>query len=167
MTRLPRLAGLLTACFLAVASCGGSTTDDTADSTPAGDAGTGAASSGSSETGSATETDAGSVRLVDVADAAALHRDRPDNLVVLDVRTAEEFDSGHLEGATMLDFHRDDFVEQLAELDPDVPYLLYCRSGNRSGQTRALMTDLGFADVADIDGGIVAWTEAGHPVVTP
>ena len=48
-----------------------------------------------------------------------------------------------------------------------MPYLLYCRSGNRSGQALAIMEELGFLDVADIDGGIVAWDDAGLPVVTP
>jgi len=49
----------------------------------------------------------------------------------------------------------------MAELETDVPYLLYCRSGNRSGQTVELMTDLGFTDVAEVDGGIVAWEASG------
>ena len=57
-------------------------------------------------------------------------------------------------------------VNLLAELDPDVPYLLYCRSGNRSGQTRALMEQLGFSDVADVDGGVIAWADSGLPLTT-
>ena len=80
------------------------------------------------------------------------------------MRTPEEFDEAHLEGAIMLDFYEPDFADRLAELDTDVPYLLYCRSGNRSGQARTMMTDLGFADVADIDGGITSWVDAGFPV---
>ncbi len=65
----------------------------------------------------------------------------------------------------MLDFYDPEFAAQIAELDPDVPYLLYCRSGNRSGQTIELMEQLGFTDVANLDGGIVAWDEAGQSVV--
>ena len=83
------------------------------------------------------------------------------DLVILDVRTPEEFAEGHLAGAIMIHFYDHDFADQLAELDPAVPYLVYCRSGSRSGQTTALMKDLGFTDVADVDGGILAWTEAG------
>lgn len=118
---------------------------------------------------STTTTDAstGGLRLVSVDDGAALQDDPPDDLVILDVRTPEEFAEGHLDGAIMVDFYDDDFADQLAELDPDVPYLLYCRSGNRSGQTLAMMEDLGFTDVADVDGGINAWGEAGLPTVTP
>jgi rhodanese-related sulfurtransferase len=48
-----------------------------------------------------------------------------------------------------------------------VPYLLYCRSGNRSAQAREMMRGLGFAEVYEIDGGITAWTEAGLGVVAP
>lgn len=118
---------------------------------------------------STTTTDAstGGLRLVSVADGVALQDNPPDDLVILDVRTPEEFAEGHLDGAIMVDFYDDDFADQLAELDPDVPYLLYCRSGNRSGQTLAMMEDLGFTDVADVDGGINAWGEAGLPTVTP
>ncbi|NNE72894.1 MAG: rhodanese-like domain-containing protein [Acidimicrobiales bacterium] len=106
------------------------------------------------------------VRQVAAAEGAAMQADPPPDLIVLDVRTPEEFAEGHLEGAMMIDFYRDDFAEQIAALDPEVPYLLYCRSGNRSGQTAEIMTSLGFADVADVNGGILAWAEAGLPIVT-
>jgi len=108
---------------------------------------------------------AGGVRVVSPADGAAILEDPPPDLVVLDVRTPEEFEEGHLAGATLLDFYAPDFADRLTELDHDVPYLLYCRSGNRSDQARQMMLDLGFTDVADVDGGIVAWTGAGLPVV--
>lgn len=142
-----RIAALLVLVVLA-AACGGA------------DAETDAASPDT-----AAEADAPGVRLVSVTEGAAIQQDPPADLVILDVRTADEFAAGHLEGAIMLDFYRDDFADQLALLDPDVPYLLYCRSGNRSGQTAALMRELGFVDVADVDGGIQSWTDAGLPTV--
>jgi len=104
------------------------------------------------------------IRVVSPEAGAAIIDDPPPELVVLDVRTSEEFADGHLADATMLDFYRDDFADRLAELDPDAPYLIYCRSGNRSGQTRALMEELGFTDVVDVDGGILAWDDAGLPI---
>lgn len=85
--------------------------------------------------------------------------------MVLDVRTPEEYSDGHLERATLIDFYSADFAAQIAELDRDTPYLLYCRSGNRSGQARTLMEELGFTDVADVEGGMVSWVEGGHPTV--
>ncbi len=138
--RLPnRLLALLTIVSLLAAACGG----DGGDAENAG------------------------LRLVSVTAAEDIRTDPPADLVILDVRTPEEFGEGHLEGATMIDFYRDDFAEQLAGLDPDVPYLLYCRSGNRSGQTIEIMRELGFTDVADVDGGINAWNAANLPTVTP
>lgn len=98
-------------------------------------------------------------------DAAAVLADAPDDLVILDVRTPEEYAEGHLDGAVLVDFYDADFADQLAELDPDVPYLVYCRSGNRSGQTLPLMEQLGFGSASDIDGGILAWAGAGLPIV--
>ena len=81
------------------------------------------------------------------------------------MRTPEEFAEGHIEGAIMVDFYSEDFDAQLAGLDPDVPYVLYCRSGNRSGQTITKMEAIGFQSVDDIDGGVVAWADAGLPLV--
>jgi rhodanese-related sulfurtransferase len=99
-------------------------------------------------------------------EAAATIEAAPDGLVILDVRTPEEYAEARIEGATLLDFYRPDFAERLAELDRDVPYVLYCRSGNRSDQAFAMMRDLGFTSVQDVDGGIVAWMDAGLPVVS-
>lgn len=143
-THLPFATALLLALALLATSCGGSDAGDAADP--------GAAATG--------------VRQVSAADGAALQADPPADLVILDVRTPEEFDEAHLEGATLIDFYDDDFRDQITDLDRDAPYLLYCRSGNRSGQTATIMEELGFTNVADVDGGINAWTSGGHPTVT-
>ena len=117
---------------------------------------------------SSAEADAAAgVRVISPRAAADLLAEPPADLVVLDVRTADEFDAGHVDGAEMLDFYRADFADRLADLDPSKPYLIYCRSGNRSGQTRAIMEDLGFTDVADVEGGVLAWDAAGLPLTTP
>jgi rhodanese-related sulfurtransferase len=114
----------------------------------------------------AETSDALGVRLVSATEGAEIQADPPADLVILDVRTPDEFAEGHIEGAILIDFYADDFGDQLTELDPGVPYLLYCRSGNRSSLTASMMQNLGFTDVADVDGGIGAWTSAGHPLVT-
>ncbi len=105
------------------------------------------------------------IRLVSPLEGSAIQTAESDDVIILDVRTPDEFGEGHLEGAIMIDFYDDDFAEQLAALDPDASYLIYCRSGNRSGQTVPMLVALGFTDVADVDGGIVAWTDAGLPTV--
>ena len=114
-------AAVLVASALA-ASCGGSS-----DSEAAGD-GASTESNAESSTETNSETAAG-IRLVSATEGAEIQADPPEDLVILDVRTQEEFDGSHLEGATMIDFWRDDFRDQIAELDPDVPYLIYCNSG--------------------------------------
>jgi rhodanese-related sulfurtransferase len=96
--------------------------------------------------------------------AAALSS--PAERVVIDVRTDEEFAAGHLDRAELIDFYATDFGDRLALLDRSVPYAIYCRSGNRSGQTAAIMRDLGFTDVVELGGGIVAWQAEGRAVTT-
>ena len=105
------------------------------------------------------------VRVVSPGDAEQLLASDPAP-VLIDVRTPEEFAAGHLAGAELVDFNAPDFREQISDYARDASYVIYCRSGNRSAGARAVMTELGFTDVADIDGGIVAWTQAGLPVTT-
>ncbi len=85
---------------------------------------------------------------------------------VLDVRTPEEFAAGHLAGAENIDFYATDFADQIDTLDKGDKYVVYCRSGNRSGQATELMAQKGFTAVTDVDGGIVAWEAADLPTVT-
>lgn len=143
----------LTIAALGLAACGGSDDATTTSDAPA-------------ETATAESASSGGLQVVSPEDAAATIADGPDDLVILDVRTPEEFSEGHIDGAVMLDFYRDDFADELAKLDPDVPYVLYCRSGNRSGQTLAMMDTLGFAEVDDVEGGVINWQTAGLPLVT-
>lgn len=86
--------------------------------------------------------------------------------VVLDVRTPAEFAAGHLEGALNLDVSSPGFTSALAQLDPGATYAVYCRSGNRSAAALELMLGQGFTSAYHLDGGIGAWTAAGHPTVT-
>jgi rhodanese-related sulfurtransferase len=87
-------------------------------------------------------------------------------VVVLDVRTPEEYAAGRLPGARNIDFYAPDFAEQIAALDRDTPYAIYCRSGNRSGTTLTLMRTLGFTQVHDLSGGMSAWLAQGGEVCT-
>jgi rhodanese-related sulfurtransferase len=107
------------------------------------------------------------IETISPADASLLLAEPPAGLVVLDVRTPEEFSAGRLAGAVDLDFYAAAFADDLAALDREAPYLLYCQTDNRSGQVREMMRSLGFREVHEIDGGIVAWAEAGLPIQTP
>lgn len=84
--------------------------------------------------------------------------------VTLDVRTPAEFAAGHVPGATNLDLYSAQFRAQLEKLDKNRSYVVYCHTGNRSGQATTLMHTLGFKHVYDVQGGIAAWEQAGLPV---
>ncbi|TGE28759.1 rhodanese-like domain-containing protein [Hymenobacter metallicola] len=66
------------------------------------------------------------------------------NVVVLDVRTPEEYATGHLQGAQNLNFRDPNFPTLLAGLDTTQTYVLYCASGNRSGKAAGLLQEKGF-----------------------
>jgi phage shock protein E len=83
--------------------------------------------------------------------------------VVLDVRTPEEYAVGHLEGAENLSLESSDFDQQVADLDADASYVVYCQTGNRSARAAQEMRDAGL-DVEDA-GGIVDLEAAGATVV--
>jgi phage shock protein E len=69
--------------------------------------------------------------------------------VIIDVRTPEEFNSGHVQGALNIPVEAPDFATQVSALDPATTYAIYCRSGNRSAVATAEMGDLegGFSDL--------------------
>lgn len=73
-----------------------------------------------------------------------------DETVILDVRTPAEYNEGHLDGAQLLDFNAGEVTSAIPTLDPDAEYLIYCRSGNRAGQTTDLMEEAGFSDVTNL-----------------
>ncbi|MGD9643419.1 MAG: rhodanese-like domain-containing protein [Elusimicrobiales bacterium] len=85
--------------------------------------------------------------------------------VVVDIRTADEHAAGYLPATTLvLDYYAPDFRDRLAGLEKSAAYLLYCRSGHRSGDALGVMAQLGFAEARHIAGGIIAWKAAGLPV---
>jgi phage shock protein E len=102
------------------------------------------------------------VRLVAPDEAATLFAS-PET-TVLDIRTPPEVAQARLPRAVAIDIMAPDFAQRIDALDRDGHYLLYCRTGNRTSSARALMTQFGFTDVADIDGGIIAWANAGLPL---
>ena len=86
-------------------------------------------------------------------------------VIVLDVRTPEEFASGHIEGALNIDFNSGNFANEITRLNPSETYAVYCRSGSRSGQAASIMHKAGFHDVSNLNGGVIDWTDAGLPLV--
>lgn len=102
---------------------------------------------------------AGAKKLLDEAAAK-----KDGKLVVLDVRTPEEFKAGHIAAATNIDFKAADFADKLGKLDKDKTYVLHCQSGRRSTASLEVFQKLGFKKIVHLDGGFVAWEKAGLPV---
>lgn len=98
----------------------------------------------------------------DLAPGAFVAKTNEPNVVVLDVRTPDEFAAGHVRGATNIDVTAPDFAAKIAALDPAKTYVLYCRSGNRSARAAANMQAAGFASLFNA-GGFDALAAAGVP----
>ena len=109
----------------------------------------------------------GGILHVTAREAAQLlsNKDEKKRPVIIDIRTSDEFREGHLEGARQIDFLEDDFAARVRKLDRSRAYLIHCRSGGRSSQSLALWNKLGFKKIYHLDGGILAWEKASHPVV--
>ena len=86
-------------------------------------------------------------------------------LVIVDLRTPDEFETGHIGGSINIDFLADGFEEELAELDSSRPTIFHCASGNRSGKAQAAFEALGFLTLYHMDSGFKSWETAGLPVV--
>ena len=86
-------------------------------------------------------------------------------IITLDVRTPGEFNEGHVEGAKLIDFQSGNFESEIATLDKTKTYAVYCRSGSRSGQAVKVMSDAGFTNIYNLDGGVIDWASAGLPLV--
>ena len=85
------------------------------------------------------------------------------NFVILDVRTPNEYNPQHLEGAIMRNFFDADFIEQLDQLNKQKTYLIHCKSGSRSGNAFNSMQTMDFVEVYNMIGGINAWNSNSLP----
>ena len=103
-----------------------------------------------------------SVKHVSAAEAQKLMLDN--KVVVLDIRTPEEFKSGHIAGATNIDFLATGFEQRLAALDKSKIYLVHCASGNRSAKALPVLKKLQFQSLYHLDGGFRSWEKGGLPV---
>jgi rhodanese-related sulfurtransferase len=85
--------------------------------------------------------------------------------ILLDVRTPEEVADGHLAGSLNINFLGENFAREISTLNKNKTYLLYCRSGSRTRKAIDQMQKAGFRKVYMMEGGIIAWNEAGKPTV--
>lgn len=98
-----------------------------------------------------------------------------EDVFILDVRTPSEFNSSHIEGATLIpvanafgsNLSQDNLLEaRVDEVPRNKKILVYCRSGHRSTSASKILVNAGYSQVYNMEGGISAWTGAGYPVVS-
>jgi phage shock protein E len=85
----------------------------------------------------------------------------PSSHLLIDVRTPEEFDAGHIPGAVNIPV--EELGERLNEVPGETPIVVYCRSGNRSATAAGILARAGYSPVFDL-GGIQNWVAQGFPV---
>lgn len=86
------------------------------------------------------------------------------NTVILDVRTPEEFQAGYIKNAQLLDYFGD-FKTKIDELDKSKTYLVYCKAGSRSSSAADIMRQKGFANVFELEGGVMNWENSKKSLV--
>jgi rhodanese-related sulfurtransferase len=99
---------------------------------------------------------------VHVEQAKTLIESRP-SLIILDVRTQEEYENGHIEKAILIPVS--ELENRMDELSKDNELLVYCRTGNRSSNAVRILRANGFMRVFHMKDGITAWIQAGYSTV--
>ena len=103
--------------------------------------------------------DQANVHYIEANEAHSLLKEASKDIVVLDIRTAEEFEAGHIEDAVNIDFYSDEFREDLSKLDKSKTYLVYCRSGGRSQRSLSTFNELSFENIVHLNGGYKSWVK--------
>lgn len=81
------------------------------------------------------------------------------SVVIIDIRTPQEFGEGHIPNSLLIDIYSPTFPKKISELDKSKDYYIYCRSGNRSFHAGTFMLSQGFTSVQHLEDGILSWTE--------
>ena len=103
------------------------------------------------------------VKLVQPKEALVIFKNNP-NSQLIDVRTKEEFDSGHINNAVNIPVTDADFSKRIDKLNKQKSVYVYCRSGSRSARATKEMVKLGFTHLYDMEGGIISWKNEGFPI---
>ena len=126
-----------------------------------------ACNSGSSNSeGGKVETQTSAVVQEDIPTEKAMRMLESGDIVLIDVRSADEYSSGHIKGALNIDVNSEGFEEKVDGLDKSTTYVVYCHSGRRSAKSSDIMIDRGLKNVYNILGGISEWSNQGYEVVT-
>ena len=85
--------------------------------------------------------------------------------ILVDVRTLEEYESGHIQDAKHFDFYSESFQKEILSLDKSSSIILYCRTQNRSTKTANYLKENGYKEITVIAGGITSWVKNGNDLV--
>jgi rhodanese-related sulfurtransferase len=83
---------------------------------------------------------------------------------IIDIRTAREFEAGHIKGAINIDFYKKEFYMKMSEYK-NKPFIYYCRSGNRTGQAQRKFNELKYKEGYELGRGIISWKRDGFVFV--
>ncbi len=87
------------------------------------------------------------------------------DVLLVDVRTPKEFNSGHIKNAININFLSAEFEKEIKKLDTTKTLVIYCRSGNRSGKSASIFVKVGFDQLYDLKGGVLKWQKNGLKLV--
>lgn len=85
--------------------------------------------------------------------------------ILVDVRTIEEYESGHIQDAINFDFYSESFHKEILSLDKSSSIILYCRTQNRSTKTANFLKENGYREITVKEGGITSWVKNGNDLV--
>lgn len=88
-----------------------------------------------------------------------------DSILIIDVRTPEEFASGHIENSININMQSVDFMEQIATLEKGQSVYLYCKKGGRSNRAARMIQEMEFKNIYDLKGGILQWEKEGYKTI--
>ena len=87
------------------------------------------------------------------------------DFILVDVRTTEEYESGHIQDAVNFDFYSESFQNDILTLDKSSSIILYCRTQNRSTKTANYLKENGYKEIIVLAGGITSWVKNGNDLV--
>ncbi len=122
---------------------------------------TSCAQSKAKDSGTTTAQEKPTIELINPADLNTKLGD----IQLVDVRTPDEYNAGHIKGAININFFDADFVAQMSKLNKDKEIYVYCKSGNRSGKSATKLEDAGFTKIYDLQGGFKNWSRSNLEVI--
>ena len=106
------------------------------------------------------------VKVVTPDEVEKLAADKGQHVTVLDVRTPEEYEMGHIAGAVNVSYLDPEFARRIAAMDKTRTYIVHCAAGNRSARAVPQLQGAKFSSLLHMSGGYKAWVDAGKPVET-